>query len=109
SGLHRHRNPDVGNSHLRAVKVSRGNANNGETLAIQRNGRADYALIRPEPSLPETMTENGDRTLQSDLAFFVEKSATDGAAAAEKCEVVVGDHEPVDFFNVAAAAVKLCV
>jgi hypothetical protein len=74
------------------MKIGRRHSKNSEALAIQRDGSADYTLVRCKSSLPETVTENSDRTLKRALAFFVEKSPAESASASKKRKVIIGNH-----------------
>jgi hypothetical protein len=63
-------------------------------------------LIGAKPALPEVVTNHGYRALKRRLAFLVEERAAESAGASEKGEVIVGNEQPVDSFDVVIVQVQ---
>src|SRR5262245_46220068 len=91
--LHHHWHVEVGcesASHPR--KLRRRDANHGEAKTVQLDGSIDERRLAAETPLPQSMTDDNDRTSARCLVFFRQKQATFCRSHTQYIEIIASNN-----------------
>src|SRR5262245_3073739 len=95
---HRARDPNVcrADAGNRALKILRGNSDNRELSAVERDCLAENLRIVAKAPLPQTVADHRDGTRARDLVFLGIEKTPERRRELQHAEIVAGDHAAID-------------